>query len=93
MLYPQNRLLLCPCSFFIALGVAGGVQVWEPGSGTSGIRTIGVLADSEYRWRRDLLIDCVPEITDTLLICILVHPTEVYRDCTGRNVDLQLANV
>lgn len=59
----------------------------------SDVRTIDVLVDSEYRWRRDLLIDCVPEIANTLLVCVFVHPTEVYRDCTGGNVDLQLANV
>jgi len=59
----------------------------------SGVRAIGVPVNSEYRWRRDLLIHCVPEITDTLLVRVLIHPTEVYRDCTGGNVDLQLANV
>ena len=35
----------------------------------------------------------VPEVADTFLICVLVHPTEVYPNSTGRNVDLQLTDV
>jgi hypothetical protein len=43
--------------------------------------------------RRGLYIHRVPEITDTFLVCVLVHPTKVYRDGTSGNVDLQLAYV
>ena len=40
-----------------------------------------------------LCFHCLLEITNTLLVRILVHSTEVYRDGSIRNVDLQLADV
>ena len=40
---------------------------------------------------RNLPIRCILEIADTLLVCVLVYPTEVYGDGASGNVNLQLA--